>query len=66
LYPAFELANKTEDFKIMLFQHDGFSVFLRRYEEGCRNNIKAAIDANARKLGIPTSLEWDKEQTSQR
>ena len=27
VYPAFEIADKIEDFKIMLFQHDGFSVF---------------------------------------
>ncbi len=64
VFPAFEMANKTDDFKIMLFQYDGFSVFFRRYEEACRSNIKAAIDANAQKLGIPTSLEWDKAKVS--
>jgi hypothetical protein len=58
IFPAFEMAAKTEDFKIMLFQYDGFSVFFRRYEDACRRNIKAAIDANAQKLGIPTWLEW--------
>jgi len=59
IFPAFALANQTEDFKIMLFQHDGFSVFFRRYDKGWRNKIKVAIDDNAQLLGIPASLEWE-------
>jgi len=66
VYPAFEIADKTEDFKIMLFQHDGFSVFFCPEKERWRTKIKEVIDSNAKKLGIPTWLEWDREVTGQR
>jgi hypothetical protein len=59
IFPAFELANQTEDFKIMLFQHDGFSVHFRRRDDAWSKKIKVAIDDNAQLLGIPASLEWD-------
>ena len=60
IFPAFELADKTEDFKIMIFQHDGFSVHFTRRPEDWRKRIQGAVENQARQLGIPTSLEWDK------
>ena len=45
IYPAFEIADK-KDFKIMLFQHDGFSVFFRPEKERWRAKIKEVIDNN--------------------
>ena len=62
VYPAFEIADKTEDFTIMLFQHDGFSVFFRPEKERWRERIKEVVDNNAKKLGIPTLLEWNKAE----
>jgi hypothetical protein len=64
IYPAFEIAGKTEDFKIMLFQHDGFSVFFRPEKERWRERIKEVVDNNAKKLRIPTLLEWDKDKAA--
>jgi hypothetical protein len=55
VYPAFEIADKIEDFKIMLFQHDGFLVFFRPEKERWRTKIKEVIDSNAEKLGLRRS-----------
>ena len=67
-FPAFELASKTKAFQILLFQHDGFSVHFTKAERESqwRTKIKAAVDSQAKKLGIPTSLKWDEEQIAQR
>jgi hypothetical protein len=57
IYPAFELATDTSDFKIMLFQHDGFAVTFWRRVEKWRAKIKEVIDNRTFELGIP-QLDW--------
>jgi hypothetical protein len=59
IFPAFQLAAQTEDFKIMIFQHDGFSVHFTRRPEQWRERIQSVVNERAKALEIPTSLEWD-------
>jgi hypothetical protein len=59
IFPAFALADKTADFKILLFQYDGFSVHFTSHPERWRKRIKFIVDEQAKHLGIPTWLEWD-------
>jgi len=58
IFPAFELATKTEDFRIMVFQHDGFSVHFTRRPEEWRKRIESVVNDQAKALGIPSTLEW--------
>jgi hypothetical protein len=51
VYPAFEITDKTEDFKIMLFQHDGsqsFSVPMKRRGAG---RLRRLLIATLKSLG---------------
>jgi hypothetical protein len=64
LEPALALAEaedqkKDAAFQIVLWQHDGFSVKFRRKADRDRlsRRIIEAVDAEARRLGIPTRLE---------
>jgi hypothetical protein len=60
IFPAFKLAAEhPDDFKIMLFQHDGFSVHFARRPEQWRKRIEFIINEQAKNLRIPTWLEWD-------
>jgi hypothetical protein len=60
IFPAFRLATENpDDFKIMLYQFDGFSAHFTRRPEQWRKQIKFVVDKQAADLGIPTWLEWD-------
>ena len=50
VYPAFEIADKTEDFKIMLFQHDGFSVFFAPKKSGGARRSRRLLIATLKSL----------------
>jgi len=55
VYPVFEVAQRTHDFKITLFQHDGFVIhFTQRQELGMRR-IEQAVNDNARRYGVSNS-----------
>lgn len=59
LLPAFDLAAKRkDDFQIMLFQHDGFSVLIRRPErrDEILSEIKGAVNAACKAQGVLTEL----------
>src|SRR5262249_22220005 len=59
ILPAFRLAVENPDeFKIMLYQFDGFSVHFTRRPEHWRKRIQAVVNKQAEALGIPTTLEW--------
>lgn len=59
LYPALKLAKLDKRFHIVLWQHDGFSVYCLRKEdkEMIKFNVKYKIDERAVQLGINTELE---------
>ena len=61
LLPALDLARKRpNDLRIMLWEHDGFSVQFRRDEkrnEGTKRALVRAINRHCQKLGYPTRLE---------
>jgi hypothetical protein len=59
LYPVIELAKKDLRFDVVLWQHDGFSVLIRKQEdeEMIIFSIKYVVKAVADKLGINTELE---------
>lgn len=62
LYPALQLAMESKDqFSIVLWQHDGFTVnFPRKERESLwTQRIVDVVNAEARRLGIPTRLEFD-------
>jgi len=58
IYPAFDLARKTSDFTITLFQHDGISVQFTRRSEQWKRRIEESINENANRLNFMTWLEW--------
>ncbi len=60
LLPAIELAKKRKDeFKIVLWEHDGFSVHFTRKDriESESQRIMDAVNERCSKLGYPTRLE---------
>ena len=60
ILPAFRLAAENPDeFKIMLYQFDGFSVHFIRRQKDWRTRIESVVNDEAKALGIPTRLEWD-------
>jgi hypothetical protein len=63
LLPAVELAEGTDEFQILLWQHDGFSVSFqnRSKRERWAGRITEAVNTEAGRLGIPTELEVDME-----
>jgi len=60
IYPAFELAQRTRDFTITLFQHDGFSVHFTKQErlDDWKRKIATAVNQNADRYGFVTRLDW--------
>ena len=61
ILPAFRLAMENqEEFKIMLYQFDGFSVHFTRRPEEWRKRIETVVNDQAEALRIPTRLEWDR------
>jgi hypothetical protein len=59
IYPAFRLAAETQEFSIVLFQHDGFSLHFRRRGEMWLARIAGVIQEEAIQQGIATRLEWE-------
>lgn len=60
LLPAIDLAKKREgEFKIVLWEHDGFSVHFTRKDriESESQRITDAVNERCSKLGYPTRLE---------
>lgn len=58
LLPVFSLAAKSKsDFRIVLWEHDGFTVDLRRRSEATKDRICKIINSECRRLGYPTWLE---------
>ncbi|MBD2200169.1 MULTISPECIES: hypothetical protein [Calothrix] len=59
LLPVIELASKTDDFLITVWQHDGFSVSFKREARRERNirKIQQLVQERADQLGIITYLE---------
>jgi len=58
IYPAFELAQTTSDFRITLYQYDGFSVHFTRRPKEWKPRIEEAINQNANRHGFMTWIEW--------
>jgi hypothetical protein len=59
MLPAFELADRyREDFKIVLFQHDGFSVKFHRREKDWKDRIANVVNGRIAEAGIKTYLDW--------
>ncbi|MEI6492601.1 MAG: hypothetical protein WCO94_08640 [Verrucomicrobiota bacterium] len=58
IYPVVQLAKQTEEFKITLWQHDGFSVHFTRREERWKRKLARVVSEQAEKMGIVTGLEW--------
>ena len=59
VYPAFALASENPDFKIMIYQYDGFTAQFTRRDREWRAKMKAAVDKRAEEYEMPTYLEWD-------
>lgn len=59
LLPALYLAERTDEFMITLWQHDGFSISVRdsRREEEWIRRIAEAVEAEADRFRIRTTLE---------
>jgi hypothetical protein len=62
ILPAFKLAQQTQDFTIVLFQHDGFSVHFMRRADMWQERIAQAIQEEIHQQGIQTGLEWQMEE----
>ena len=60
LLPIFDLAKKTSDFKIVLWQHDGFSIRIGKKSrtDSVKNRITEAVKKKIDEFGIQTRLEW--------
>ncbi len=58
IFPAFQLARRTPDFTITLFQHDGFSVCFRDNLSYWIEKINRSIRRAASEQGFHTELEW--------
>lgn len=56
LLPVFTLAERTNDFRIVLWEHDGFSVHFYRRAESNIERILEAVNRECRRLGYPTEL----------
>ncbi|MGB8344778.1 MAG: hypothetical protein WCD86_07835 [Ktedonobacteraceae bacterium] len=60
IMPCFEVARKSSDFTIMMLQHDGFSIKLRREDraEQVLSRLNAAMEPEARGRNIDTMLVY--------
>ncbi len=58
VHAAYELAATTDDFRIVLHQHDGFTVAFRRRADDWKERINEKVRERADSLGIHTFLEW--------
>jgi hypothetical protein len=61
MHVVFEIANKTKDFTITLFQHDGFAI---HFTDKTKANmwigkLSQAVEKEAQRMGILTYLEWE-------
>jgi hypothetical protein len=58
LYPVVELAKSTDQFQIMIWQHDGFSIYItdKRRKDLWLARIKASVQERIDSLGIITKL----------
>jgi hypothetical protein len=58
IYPIYELAAGTRDFRVMLHQHDGVALAFGRRRELWERRINEAVGARIAARGIETRLEW--------
>lgn len=58
LLPVIEIAEASDDFDVVLWQHDGFSVAVRDKSKEARiiKRIEASVSETAAALGVPTRL----------
>jgi len=59
--PIFEVAAKSDQFRICLFQHDGATLSFRakgRKMQRAQKKLKKAVEDRARELGVSTVLEF--------
>ncbi|MGB8353814.1 MAG: hypothetical protein WCD79_08015 [Chthoniobacteraceae bacterium] len=59
VHPVIRLAMTTDDFKVVLWQHDGFSVHFTRRPGQWLDRISEVVQDQVDELGIKTRLEWD-------
>src|SRR5205085_10755221 len=59
IYPPFELAADNPDFRILIYQFDGFTAQFTRRDREWKAKMKAAVDKRAEEYEMPTYLEWD-------
>ena len=59
IYPVFELAATSDDFDIVLFQHDGFSVAYTEPQarERVEGRLVSVVEAKAEELDVVTGLD---------
>jgi len=64
LYPVYQLLNETDDFSIVLLQHDGLSVNFTKEEtkKYWIERICFVVDETAKSLGIFTKLEFEENK----
>ena len=58
LAPIFQLARKTNDFTITLWQHDGFSVNFTRRTEEWKRRISREVEGELVKHNVISNLDW--------
>lgn len=58
IHAAYVLAQQTNEFHIVLHQHDGISIAFMRRPELWMKRISDAVESRAREMGIVTTLEW--------
>ena len=61
MHVVFEIAKKTTDFTITLFQHDGFAIHFTDKSKANMwiSKLSQAVDNEAQRMGILTYLEWE-------
>jgi len=61
MHAIFEVAAKTADFTITLFQHDGIAVHFtdKSKAERWKRRMTKAVSEEAQRLGVETTLEWE-------
>jgi hypothetical protein len=64
MHAIFEVAATTSDFTITLFQHDGIAVHFtdKSKAEKWKKRITRAVDTEAKRLAVETTLEWEFEK----
>ena len=61
MHVIFQIAKKTTDFTITLFQHDGFAIHFtdKSKSKMWTNRLNKAVAKEAKRLGVLTYLEWE-------